>query len=239
MNSIHFIRPEYVGNSPYKNLTTNGLSVFQSNPRYSTFTFMPCPYAHKDLIIKKEFDPDLIELGFYNSPYRCTEKIYAKFLKELDRPFRLCTLGDDLSEESRSMISSNPNLKSSITHTTNSVAFYNSITCFLYAKSKLFIDPWPTTLEEASFLEKEIVIIDQPRFFKDGIDDLMSCIDFSLNILPDFARVTHKNILSNSIEAYYHVLIETLKFNTEILVELTKGADLKTFITRFSEGSYY
>ena len=69
-------------------------------------------------------------------------------------------------------------------HTTNSQEFFSNIDYYLYAKSKTFIDPWPTTLEEAIQINKEIIILDKGRNFEDGIDDVLSCCNYHINKIP-------------------------------------------------------
>jgi len=68
-------------------------------------------------------------------------------------------------------------------HTYDNKEFFSNITHYVYPMSNKFVDPFPTSLYEAIQYKKEVIIPKLDRSFKDGIDDIIDCIEDDISLL--------------------------------------------------------
>lgn len=234
-NGIHFIR-DYFIKSGISNKATNGFSYFRTKkgiPKgfdYYICSLLPTMdknWCDKSYIFNKNLqtEPSNITIGIYEAPYKYSIDSYIDFLQSIPYKFNLTIMGD--SSNFDRILESTPNIKGYKIFTDNT-DFFNDITIFVYNMSIRFDDPWPTSLEEAIRLNKHIIILQNDRWFIDGIDDLMSCsnystsydldkvIDNSNNIINKIDWIKYYNdLMDNDFTPLYHSINrEVIKYKT-------------------------
>ena len=216
---LHFIRPDYVCLS--RNLATNGFHVY--NEYKNKYLYM-IPLPSESF---QNHDISELCLGFYYQPYKYSLNMYLKYLDTL-QPSKIMYMGIIEKE----LLST----KHTWVHTESKETFFNTITHFIYAKSKAFIDPWPTTLEEAVAHNKQIIIIDTNRPFQDGIDDILCCIDYHNHNDHNIYNTIffHGNSLLNTFnhKLFYDSLLE-VNWVVRKLYDATKFQSIKDFLQLF------
>lgn len=196
LNGIHFLRPSYL-HYGVKHTATNGFSVYKSN-NYKHF--IPMLYCDRNISTNTSWDVPFI--GIYNTSYRNTKKEFIEYLQSIDKPFNLLVMGYNLGK-----IVNSKCLSQSFTQ--DKEHFFNTISHFLYIRSKTFVDPWPTTLEEAVIYNKQIIIPNQTRSFIDGIDDICSCIQYHSVINLSTVLSNQDSILKHiDVHSYYMKLLD-------------------------------
>lgn len=107
-------------------------------------------------------------------------------------------------------------------HTYDSVEFFNKITHFLYFKLDTFQDPFPHTLVEAVDCRKQIIIPPCIRNFKDGADDIQTCIKYhhclNINEFDNSNTILH----GDNFISFYDRLLEN---NFEYILDRKKYKD--------------
>lgn len=171
-------------------------------------------YCHRDIKVKHGVHP---VIGIYDTVYRNTLSEFTEVLDSIKHPFDLVTLGLNRIQVSNKYCMGHINV-------IDKKLFFNMISHFLYITSKTFIDPWPTTLEEAVIYNKQIVIFENDRSFKDGIDDICSCIkyhkdkfDFEKNLNNEDSVLKHINPRAFYIKLFdigFKHYIDRLKYKT-------------------------
>lgn len=202
LNAIHFLRPYLV--NYFKNSATNGFSVYKTIHGYKFC--IPMMYDYHCPIISNNNQQDNIIIGYYNTSYRNTKEWFKQFIKDNDKYIdKVYILGEPMPEC--------PNF----IYTKDKDVFFSNITHFVYPMSKTFIDPWPTTLEEAVRCNKQIIILPSNRNWHDGIDDICSCIRYhtSLN-LDKYYDNTNCSINMFDLTKYYDTLLFDNNFEYKI-----------------------
>lgn len=198
-NAVHFLRPHLV--NYWKNSATNGFSIYKEIGGYKYCIPMMYDYKCSNNNVK-----DKIVIGYYNSIYRGTKEWFKQFVKDNETYIdRIYILGEQIKE------------CPSFIHITNKDEFFSNITHFVYPMSTSFVDPWPTTLEEAVRCNKQIIILPSNRNWRDGIDDICSCIRYhtSLN-LDKYYDNTNCSINMFDLTKYYDTLLFDNNFEYKI-----------------------
>jgi len=198
-NAIHFLRPYLV--NYWKNSATNGFSIYKEIDGYKYCIPMMYNYKCNNNNVK-----DKIVIGYYNSIYRGTKEWFKQFVKDNETYIdRIYILGEQIRE------------CPSFIYTTNKDEFFSNITHFVYPMSTSFVDPWPTTLEEAVRCNKQIIILPSNRNWHDGIDDICSCIRYhtSLN-LNRYYDNANCSINMFDLTKYYDALLFDNNFEYKI-----------------------
>lgn len=198
-NAIHFLRPHLV--NYWKNSATNGFSIYKEIDEYKYCIPMMYDYKCSNNNVK-----DKIVIGYYNSIYRGTKEWFKQFVKDNETYIdRIYILGEQIIE------------CPSFIHTTNKDEFFSNITHFVYPMSTVFIDPWPTTLEEAVRCNKQIIILPSNRNWHDGIDDICSCIRYHTSLsLDKYYDNSNCSINMFDLTKYYDTLLFDNNFEYKI-----------------------
>ena len=169
--------------------TTNGFSMYLKNNIFCNYVPMMIPMFQPDTNIRT----DKIVLGYYLRPqYRPDDyQMFCDFIYNLKIPVDLYVMGSfafPFNEKINNYINN-------IIYTTDNVEFFNNITHYVYSMSKVF-DPWPTTLQEAVNANKQIIILEQKRNFKDGIDDICENIKYRKILNPEIYYNNFNSIIN-------------------------------------------
>lgn len=201
LTDILYIRPNI--KTFYKNIATNGFSVYIENPRF--IHYIPMMIPTEILIPKNIKKDDTINIGYYLRPqYRPDDfEMFKNFISSINIDVNLYIMGEfiyqfkDLSKHIKK-----------ITFTIDNIEFWKNVTHYVYSESKV-VDPWPTTLQEAVNLNKQIILLEQPRNFKDGISDIKQCIKYHKLINTD-NNYNNSNCILNTWDynKYYSNLFE-------------------------------
>lgn len=218
IKAIHFIRPIY---KLFPNQVTNGFSVFKHyNNFYKGYIPMFYPYDQKCPV------PNKINIGYYDAPYRGTRQKCFDFIKKEAKNIDNMTILGQNSHIKHYIKKLIPSIN--IDCLSDKDKFFSNITHLLVPMSENFVDPHPTVMEEAIHCNKQIIVLEKNRSWKDGIDDLCSCIKFHKKLAPD-VWYDNTNSLLNSFDydKYYKKLIET---EFEIQFDTTKIDNLNDFL---------
>jgi len=212
-NAVHFLRPHLV--NYWKNSATNGFSIYKEIDGYKYCIPMMYDYKYSNNNVK-----DKIVIGYYNSIYRGTKEWFKQFVKDNEAYIdRIYILGEQIIE------------CPSFIHTTNKDEFFSNITHFVYPMSTVFIDPWPTVLEEGIRCNKQIIILYRDRSWKDGIDDICSCIRYHKKLdLNTYYDNSDSSILNFNLDKYYRYLFDN---NFEFYIDRDKYKTFDEFLTRW------
>jgi len=172
INHAIFIRTEY--NHPIYNSYTNGFYYFKNHPDIKNYV----PILPKMPKIKME-KPQRPVLGYYVRKSMIPDS-YWKFcdiVENYKEQIDVCIMGNHAPELKKYKTVKN------YTHTYDNLEFFSKITHFVYPMSSIFVDPFPTSLYEAIQYKKKLIIPTLYRNFKDGIDDILDCIDDDVTLL--------------------------------------------------------
>jgi len=172
INHAIFIRAEH--NHSIFNSFTNGFHYYKQNPTIKNYL----PILPKMPKIKME-TPQRPVLGYYVIKSMITDS-YWKFcdiVENYKEKIDICVMGNLTPELKKYKTVKN------YTHTYDNLEFFSKITHFVYPMSSIFVDPFPTSLYEAIQYKKKLIIPTLYRNFKDGIDDILDCIDDDVTLL--------------------------------------------------------
>lgn len=157
----------------FKWKTTNGFSVYRENNVFCNFVPMMIP-----MFPPIQTNTDKIVLGYYLRPqYRPDDfQMFCDFINNIRIPIDLYVMGSFIYP-----FNNKSKYINKLIYTTDNIEFFNNITHYVYSKSSVF-DPWPTTLQEAVNANKQIIILEQNRGFKDGIDDICENIKYHIRL---------------------------------------------------------
>ena len=172
----------------FKWKTTNGFSMYIKNELFYNFVPMMIPMFQPDTNIRT----DKIVLGYYLRPqYRPDDyQMFCDFVYNLKIPVDLYVMGSFVFP-----FNGKTKLIRNLIYTTDNVEFFNNVTHYVYSMSKVF-DPWPTTLQEAVNANKQIIILEQKRNFKDGIDDICENIKYHKVLVPEIYYNNSNSIIN-------------------------------------------
>lgn len=191
INHLIFIRDEH--NHPLFNSCTNGFWYYKEHESINNYI----PFIPDMSHIKPNF-PDRPCYGFYSRPAKIPDSYsyFIKLIKELPMDVDVCTMGTPISN--MQLVDTVRNYS----HEYDNEKFFEKITHFVYPASKVFVDPFPTSLCEAIQAGKEIIIPEiQGRKHKDGVDDLCDalCYDRKLLDFKNFEKFYHQ-LFKNDFE---------------------------------------
>lgn len=178
------------------NPCTNGFSYWKESP---IKRFIP----HL-ITIESTEAPDKVVIGYYNRPVLTSQSYFAfiDFLNENKYKIsKVVLMGVDNSIE----LAKRLNIK--VEHTFDREKFFNSISHYYYFKSNDFIDPYPHSLEEAVKAKKQIIIYQNDRAFKDGIDDIETTIKYHTTLTAKIYDNSNSILCSDVMERYYKKLL--------------------------------
>jgi hypothetical protein len=164
INHVIYIREPF--NFPTYNSCTNGFYYYKENPKLKHFIPLVTDFP-------KSTHPKDICLGFYSRKWLTMDSYicFIHMLKELPS-VDVCIMGSPSKQIERAC-------KGNFKHTYDNVEFFNSITHYVFPKSKQYIDPLPHALLEAVQSDKQIIIPTiEGRTHKDGIDDIQDFIKY-------------------------------------------------------------
>lgn len=224
INAIHFIRPEYLRFN-LANKATNGFSVYKAKTKYNYF--IPMMYDYKN-----EKNVNDLNIGYYFTPYRNNFKEFIGFLQQnLNKIINISILSEFTYKDLCYPQLYNINKRFNIYFYENKDKFFSNITHLVFPMSKTFIDPWPTVLEEAVRCNKQIIILHHDRKWKDGIDDICSCIRYHKNLnLNIYYDNSDSSILNFNLDEYYKYLFDN---NFEFYIDRNKYKTFDEFLTRW------
>ena len=165
-NDRMMIRADLSGKYPGIPIT-NGWSYLMAN-RGKFKGFFPTVYEAPFGI------NNIPSVGYYYRDMRVESNLaFEEFVKTLPPETPIITMGDD------HCINQDVYKDRIWRHTHNNTDFWESCTHYFYHRPKDFIDPLPHTLLEAIQTGHRIISTTGKgkRKFKDGIDDLLTCID--------------------------------------------------------------
>jgi len=223
---VVYIRQEHVPKL-YNNPVNNGFSYVQIRERgASKFIrnndfkyYSPMFYNFNVRTHKKEGTV----LGYYVRPNLTPDGTlwFIDFLNNLEHPIDLYTMGIYINYKDH------PNVKSQV-HTYDRFEFFTNVSHYVYFKSNMFKDPYPNSLMEAVQSNCQIIIPDNSRKFDDGIDDIISCIDYHNCLNNDIIDNTG-SVLNKDFTMYIKKLIDK-GFKYTPIDELKDYKDLKEYI---------
>ncbi len=224
INAIHFIRPYYL-NYGLPNKATNGFLVYTDEKRYDYFI----PMMHE---YKNDSRVNDLSIGYYFSLYRNNFKEFTEFLKQNVKIVRnISILGELTYKNFCSNTLRSISNKFSLYFYQDRDKFFSNISHLVFPMSKTFIDPWPTVLEEAVRCNKQIIILHHDRKWKDGIDDICSCIRYHKNLnLNIYYDNSDSSILNFNLDEYYKYLFDN---NFEFYIDRNKYKTFDEFLTRW------
>lgn len=160
----------------YTNPVNNGFSYSQvKNTKNKNFSwenhikyFSPVLYNFEKST--KDIEPTI---GYYLRPTLTPDATnwFLEFLNNLETPVKLYTMGIEINYSNHKNVLSH-------THTYDRFEFFKNTTHYIYFKSNSFIDPYPHSLMEAVQSGCQIIVPENKRDFYDGIDDILSCVNY-------------------------------------------------------------
>lgn len=169
-NDFSCCRVEFVSMVPGKHLT-NGFSYFKSGRFDGWF---PTVY-------QSHFScSQALCIGYYARSVRVQSNLaFIDFAKNLPIWIPIVTMGT--KELVEGALHGRKNWK----HTYSNEEFWKSCSHYFYFRPSDCIDPFPHTLLEAIQSRHQIISpMNLSRSFKDGVDDLLSCIEFKTRFNP-------------------------------------------------------
>ncbi len=220
-SAIHFLRPCYL-DLGLANKATNGFSVYKAESKYNYF--IPMMYDYKN-----EKKVSELSIGYYFTPYRNNFREFTEFLRQNSkRIYDISILGDTIYRDFCYNILFNINSRFNICFYQDKDEFFSNITHLVFPMSKTFVDPWPTVLEEGVRCGKQIIILRQSRSWKDGVDDICSCIRYHEKLdLATYYDNSDTSILNFNIDKYYNYLFNS---NFESYTDRSKFKTFNEFL---------
>lgn len=183
----------------YNNVANNGFNYYIDNPSVDFFL----PRITPPNTWCKNFE-GTVYLGAYIRPGISPESLshLRHFLKEFKYKIYLMTMGWQL--DFRNI----PNVVSQ-EYTTDNYKFFRNITHYIHIRSRSHVDTFPNTLLEAVNSGAQIIIPDLTRNFRDGIDDICSCIYYH-KTLDIYKLHDNKNtpLTANNFDNFYRNLFK-------------------------------
>jgi len=145
---------------------------------------------------------DGIVLGAYIRPRITPDSTswFKNFIQHLPFPIGIVTMGElcKLPQDDKILFHE---------HTVDNKAFFSKITHYIYFKSAMFQDPFPNSLLEAVDSGAQIIIPPTARPFKDGIDDICSCIEYHEDLCHDLYDNSHCILNGKNFDGFYRNLL--------------------------------
>lgn len=185
----------------FTNTATNGFSIYKENNVFRWYIPMMIPMFPPSSSTNSE----KVVLGYYLRPqYRPDDfKMFRNFLGQLNYDIDLYVMGSFIypfKNETKHI--------KNLVYTTDNEVFFNEITHYVYSMSNVF-DPWPTTLQEAVNANKQIIILEQRRNFKDGIDDICENIKYHTGLNVDVMYDNKDSIINTwNYITFFHSVFE-------------------------------
>jgi len=182
-------------------------------------------YMYKNNQVASDFS-----IGYYFTPYRNNFEEFVSFLKQNFRKIKnINILSEPIYKNFYTSILHTINHKFNIHHYHDKDEFFANTTHLVFPMSKTFIDPWPTVLEEAVRCNKQIIILRQNRNWKDGIDDICSCIKYHTKLdLKTYHDNNNSSMLNFDLDKYYRYLFDN---NFEFYIDRDRFKTFDEFLT--------
>lgn len=160
----------------YSNLkiVTDGWSRFKYSPNIKCCIPIITPFY-----VNQNQTSD-IKIGIYST--HSTKSTQIPFIQDIANKYPTLLLGDPINK---------------IPQTYDNIYFFQNITHYLHLPTEQFFETFPQTLLEAISCNKQIIIPNIKRTFKDGIDDIKECISYHININDKY--ICNKNTILNHI----------------------------------------
>ncbi len=214
-NIIFFLRPNI--KKTHFNLATNGFSIYKDYKFYKYFILNMSQFQYNI----NSYINSGIHIGYYNTSYRNTQVQFLNFIKNNKNKI-----------DSVSILGNNFNIKNFNYYTEKNI-FFSNITHLVTPMSKTFIDPWPTVLEEGIRCNKQIIILKENRNFKDGIDDLCSCINYHEDLNDNLIDNNNSSIFSFNLNKYYNYMFN---IDFKYSIERKEYKNFNEFLLYFNNG---
>ena len=177
----------------------NGYSYYKYNyDKY--YNWFPTIYQ---TYFEKNHNNDAI--GYYIRDIRHQSNYaFINFIKTLPSNIKIITMG------TKSLLQNELSQYKNWMHTYDNREFWKLTSHYYYYRCSDFIDPFPHTLLEAIQSNHRIISpISNKRNFVDGIDDLLSCIDFDIKFEPEKTGKPCKILTSDYWKKYMYQLISS------------------------------
>lgn len=215
-----FIREQFVDFFPGKKLT-NGFSYLK-NHRTKYNYFLPTIY-------QSNFScSEYPAIGYYIRDCRIqSNNEFLKFIMNLPQGTNIVTMG------TKELIQNKIPLNVNWYHTYDNCDFWNMCSHYFYYRCSDIEDPLPHTLLEAIQSKHRIISPkNKKRTFTDGIDDLLSCVDYDVEYKSDmrgmdsiltsndvFQKII-KNLSQQDFKINYSVKIDSFKNWIQYIYEI-------------------
>lgn len=168
-----FIRHGFANMFPGKKMT-NGFSYLKKHRKIYNY-FLPTIY-------QSDFGCGIEDcIGYYARDCRIQSNMhFGKFLETVPKGTKVVTMG------TKEMIEDKIPFHVDWIHTYDNKKFWGMSTHYFYYRCSDIEDPLPHTLLEAIQSQHRVISPrNKNRNFKDGIDDLLSCIDYDETFVPN------------------------------------------------------
>ena len=214
INHVIYIRDPF--NFPTYNSCTNGFYYYKENPSIKHYVPLITDFP-------KTIQPQKVCLGFYSRKW-LTMDSYIYFINMLEKlpPIDVCIMGSPSRQIKKAC-------KKKFKHTYNNLDFFNSITHYVFPKSKQYIDPLPHSLLEAVQAGKQIIIPTiEGRNHRDGIDDIQDFIKYHNEVDIDISY-DNSNCLLRA-EVFRNFYLKVFKNNYEHSFDRSKYNNMREWV---------
>ena len=208
LNDIWCLRSKYCNFFPGKRIT-NGYSYYKQYQQLYT-SYFPTIYQSS---FKKATE---LSIGYYAREMRNESNLaFVEFIKHIPADIPIITMGT--KELIENHIPTNRLWK----HTYDAAEFWKSCSTYFYYRCSDFEDPLPHTLLEA-IQSKHVIISPKSKYriHEDGIDDLLSCTDFTDKFTDITENKNTQLLAAKNFKRYLTTLVESAftikpkRFNT-------------------------
>lgn len=216
-SDVVYLRREF-SPAAWANSTTNGFSYYLESPKIKHFIPQFTTSGFKCNPSQEE-----VVLGFYFRPSVTTDSCawFFNFLNNLKTNIRLVTFGKELQIDPCGL----PPRVISHKHTFDNEYFFSLITHYIYFKSNSIVDPFPNALLEAVDSGAQIIIPENERNFKDGIDDVASCVRYHTTLNEELMYDNSDTILKG--ENFKDFYLKLFNNNFEYEFDRNKYSNLR------------
>lgn len=193
VNHLVYIRSNRI--TPMLNSCTNGFNYYKRFKLIKNYIPTITPFSVNK---NKRDDPCL---GFYQRNFITRDSFdwFRNCLSTLKCDVDVYLMGDPPKIDFSSL-----NHVRNVTHTYNNEEFFSNVTHYIYPRSKTWVDPFPHSILEAIQSNCQIIspTIHQ-RNHMDGVDDLLSCIEYHDEFDPNTYYDNSKSIILSNFKPFY------------------------------------
>ena len=203
INHLFYLRARYL--NPMYNNCTNGFYYYHMHKGFDNYIPMITDFPVQENIPNQEC------LGFYVRKWLTPDSFdcFISILDSLKYKINVTVMGDHSPEIE------NHNNVLHYNHTNDNVQFFSEVTHYFYPTSRYFVDPFPHSVLEAVQAGKTVVFPKIERNFKDGIDDIKDCINWTDKYKPGMLIVNKYQPLTAKVwKNFYHKVFDcTFTYN--------------------------